>query len=142
MTAMPINKNDREQDKFTENSAGETAVRTVTEGVIDGTFAITGLKTGKSLVIPLDATTWVEATTGLLGGLERTVLAIQNQSDNTNKVLWRYDIPSAGPTFSHGWRIEDGGFKSVVIQAGTGSKVYIKMLSGSGSALVEEISPT
>lgn len=90
---------------------------------------VPGLTRAALTSISLDASSWVEATAALSG---RAVLNVQNISGNTNVVLWGYI--NSGST---GWNIVDGGFRSVVISSG--QKVYLKMKSGSGSVVVEEL---
>lgn len=135
---MPISKDrgDREYDKFYWDAVDGHQVKI--RGVTSGTFSITGLKSGDVLEQALTDTAWVEATTGAVA--DRVILSIQNQSGNGGVILWRYDDP--GVSVFVGYRIEDGGFRNVVFAAGATSKVYIKMLSGTGTSLTEEIAPT
>jgi hypothetical protein len=116
----------REFDKF-EDLGGLTAVRTT------GSATFTGLKTGGLVThLTLNASTWSALpTTPLLG---RNSLTVQNISGNGNIVLWNY---SNSAPITEGFRIEDGGFKSVAI---TDSVItYAKMLSGAGTIVVDEV---
>lgn len=133
---LPQDRGDREYQKFDFDPVEGVQVKI--KGITTGTFTISGLKTGDVLEQALTSGAWVEATTGTVAG--RSVLSIQNQSGNTNTILWRYDDP--GALVFVGYRIEDGGFRNVVFASGASSKVYIKMMSGTGTALIEEISPT
>jgi hypothetical protein len=103
------------------------------QGVTEGTFVPEGISKGAIQIHPLDAVTWIEAKTSATF-TTRTNVAVQNQSDNGNVILWNYT-----GTGTDGFRITDGNFRSVLLSKDTTAKVYIKMLSGTGSAAVEEL---
>jgi len=129
---LPGNIQDREYAKFGETAEGLTVVRTTVEE-IDGTLRPAGLDLGGLItVIALDATAWVAMPATPLN--ERKNIAIQNQSGNGNKVLFNYknDAP-----LTDGWIINDGGFKSVLLDNNV--IVYCKMQSGTGQVVVDEV---
>lgn len=130
--AIPSDIREREYDKFTEANDGSTAVRTVVDQ-IDGTLRPAGLDLGGLITtITLDDTAWVAMPTTPLA--ERKNIAIQNQSGNGNKVLFNYS--NTAPA-TEGWYIEDGGFKSVLLDNNV--TVYCRMLTGSGKVVVDEV---
>ena len=98
----------------------------------EGVFTPVGLSEGGLITeYALDDTTWtlVPALTG------SNNISVQNQSDNEGIVLWNYT--NSAPA-TEGWRIEDGGHKSVAIKANT-IGVYCRMLSGTGTIAVDEV---
>lgn len=119
---------DRERDKFVETASGETAVRT------QGTNTPSGL-TGVGLItkLTIDDTAWVAAPTTPLA--ERVSILVQNISGNGGVVLWNYS--NAAPA-TDGVQISDGSSKTADLTASY--IIYCRMLSGSGTIIVDEVS--
>lgn len=115
----------------------EYRLRTSNSG---GSFSISGLGIGRILAMNLDDTAWVDVTTLIVaaGVTGLTSLSVQNISGNGNTVLWNYDGLALATT---GWRIEDGGFRSVLIKNAVDSIVYVRILSGLGRINVEGLAP-
>ena len=113
-----------------------TALRVnLVAGIVSGSFQPDGLGTAALDEFDLDDTTWEEATLGLS---PRVNIAIQNISaDPSAIVLWNYT-----GTGTKGWRIPNLGSKSVQILNSATSKVYVKMLSGTGRVVIEELGPS
>lgn len=111
-----------------------------TGGTTTGTFSITGLGLGKIREVALTDSAWVDLTAYLVseGVVGLNYVAVQNISGNGNVLLWNYeDTGPVGP----GWRIEDGGFRSVLVRNLPTSTVFIKMLSGAGTINAEGLAP-
>jgi len=101
---------------------------------IDGTIFPSGLSNaGLVTSLALDDTAWVPLPATAL--TDRNSLAIQNQSDNGNIIIVNYD-PLA--PLNIGWRIYDGGYKEIPVKDNI--VIYAKMLSGLGTALIDEVS--
>jgi hypothetical protein len=88
---------------------------------------------GRVTVLTLDDTGWTALPAAPL--VNRNSIFVQNQSNNGGVVLFNY---SASSPLSEGIRIEDGGFRSLIITDSI--IVYAKMLAGLGVVAVEEIS--
>lgn len=98
-----------------------------------GTFTFTGLSTGGRITeLALTDASWTAVPASAL--TDRNSIAVQNISGNGGTVLWNYS--NAAP-LTEGWRIEDGGFKSVAVRDGI--TIYAKMLSGSGTVAIDEV---
>lgn len=103
------------------------------QGAVTGSFTPTGLTQGGIVTsMSIDDTAWVAAPSSVL--LNRNSLSIQNISGNGGTVLWNYTASAAATV---GWRIEDGGFKSVAVRDTI--IVYVRMLSGSGKVIIDEV---
>lgn len=84
---------DREYAKFVENSDGLTAVRTVVEGIVNGSLTPSGLKTaGKVTEVTVDNTSWTALPAIALSN--RNALSIQNLSGDEIKI--NYDNSVSG----------------------------------------------
>lgn len=95
------------------------------------TFA--GLRNGGRIThISIDALAWYPAPLAVLN--PRGNLTVQNISGNAGTVLWNYD--NAAPA-TEGYRIEDGGHKSVLLDGAV--VVYVRMLAGVGEVVVDEV---
>lgn len=103
-------------------------------GVVSGNFTPQGLTTaGLVTVLNIDDTQWYEAPPTALAN--RNNISIQNQSTNGGTMIWNY---SASAPSTAGFQVGPGSSRSLSI---TGSiPVYIRMLSGTGIACVEELS--
>ena len=80
--------------------------------------------------VSLTSDAWTELGTGTAN---RRTISVQNTSDNGNSILWAYQNTEAA-TF--GFRIVDGGVRARDIDETV--KVYGRMLSGTGTAMVDE----
>ena len=102
-------------------------------GTATGTFTFTGLSVGGRITeVALTDAAWVALPAAALA--DRNSIAVQNISGNGNTVLYNYS--NVAPS-TEGWRIEDGGFKSVAITDSI--IVYARMLSGTGSIAIDEV---
>jgi len=102
-------------------------------GAVTGSFSPSGLTIGGLVThVVLTSAAWTPLPSSALAN--RNSLTVQNISGNGNVVLWNYSnsVPS-----TEGFRIEDGGFKSVAIRDTI--IVYARMLSGSGEVVVDEV---
>lgn len=88
---------------------------------------------GRVTVLPLTDTAWTPLPAVPLAN--RNSIFVQNQSNNGGIVLFNY---SASSPATEGIRIEDGGFRSLIITDSI--VVYARMYAGSGVVAVEEIS--
>jgi len=74
---------DREWDKFTENSNGDTAVR----GVVEGNFSFSGLRIGGRISeVTLNDATWVALPAIPL--TDRNAISVQNTSNVEIKIQY------------------------------------------------------
>lgn len=122
-----------DEGKYTQvwNNRGSIFPPVTPDPIQVNTITIKGISTAAIEVIDLDDVTWVLAETS--GGLpKRANLSIQNISNNTNTILWSY--VNSG---SDGWQVPDGASRAVALLENVA--VYIKMLSGTGTAVVEEL---
>jgi hypothetical protein len=94
---------------------------------------VSGLGNVALTELSLDDATWVEATAGLAA---RTHLLVQNTSGNGGTVLWAYSDSA-----TTGVQITDGSSRAVILQRSTLVRVYVKMLDGTGTVVVEELAP-
>ncbi len=105
----------------------------ITGGVVSGTFQQSGLtKQGRVTMLTIDSTTWYEAPASALS--DRNNIEIQNPSTSASNIVWNYD--NTAPATA-GFQVPPGASRSLAI---TGSiPVYIRMVSGSATAVVEEL---
>ena len=118
--------------------------RTIAEvvGAITGSFSPSGLTVGGQVTkIALVSTEWRKfersgTTTPVGSGPldKRNNITVQNVSDNGSTILWNY---GAAEPSDIGFRILDGGFKSVALTDSI--DVYGRMESGSGEAMIDEV---
>lgn len=100
---------------------------------IEGSVQFQGLRTqGRITHVALTSGAWTALPASALSN--RNSLCIQNISGSGGVVLINYSILAAS---SEGFRIPDGGFKSMAITDSIA--VYGRMLSGSGTVVVEEL---
>lgn len=118
---------DREQDKFTLNSEGDTAVR----GVVEGNFSFSGLRIGGRISeVTLNDSTWVALPTTALAN--RNSISIQNTSNV--EIALQYDNSVA--TYS-GVKVGVGGERFYDLTDAI--TIYAKSSSGSAIITVEEL---
>lgn len=100
---------------------------------LTGTFKPSGLNVGGLIThVPLTDGSWTAVPTSALA--DRNNIVVQNISGNGGVVLWNYS--NTAPA-TEGFRIEDGGHKSVGITDDI--LVYCRMLSGTGEVCVDEV---
>ena len=131
--AISPNIDDREYQKFTEDSNGETAVRTLTEivGAIEASFAPSGLRIGgKITIMSINASTWTKIPAIPLP--DRNAISIQNYSGSEIKINY---TDSVGGYV--GVAIPDKGERFYDITETI--ELYAKSESGVVSITVEEI---
>ena len=130
---LPSQITTREYDKFKETVQGTTVKVAVTEGSVTGSFTFSGLSIGGLVThIALTDAAWTALPATPLAS--RNTLTIQNVSDNGNIILWNY---SASAPATEGFRVTDGGFKSVMV--GPTIIIYGRMLAGSGTVACDEV---
>lgn len=88
---------------------------------------------GRITKISLDNTAWLPLPSVALAS--RASILVQNISGNGNVVLWNY---SAASPATEGAKIEDGALKTAAISPSI--VIYGRMLSGSGTVIVDEVS--
>lgn len=102
-------------------------------GSVAGSFTPAGLfNAGLITVLAIDDTQWYAAPPSAL--VNRTNISIQNQSAS-GILLWNYS--NSAPA-TEGFWLTVGGSRSLLIAPGI--PVYVRMLSGSGTACIEELS--
>ena len=92
------------KDAQTVGNEDETAIRVCVDNPDDisgGGGSTPG--DGKITITSLNDSSW----TSITALTNRVNIALQNQSDNDNKIIYNYDN-----TAVEGWRIEDGGYVS------------------------------
>lgn len=100
---------------------------------IEGSVQFQGLRTqGRITHLGLTAGSWTPLPASALS--DRNSICIQNISGSSAVVLINYSVMAPS---TEGFRIPDGGFKSMAITDGI--QVYGRMLSGSGTVVVEEL---
>jgi hypothetical protein len=100
---------------------------------IEGSVQFQGLRTqGKITHLSLTAGSWTALPASALS--DRNSICIQNISGSSLVVIINYSVLAPS---TEGFRIPDGGFKSMAITDGI--QVYGRMLSGSGTVVVEEL---
>jgi hypothetical protein len=138
---MPADRGGREFEKFRQTPSGKTVVAVTADtdapmpisGAVTGSFSASGLTIGGLITqLSIDASAWYPAPTTALA--DRNNITVQNISGNGGVVLWNY---SGSAPATEGFRIEDGGFKSVAITETI--PVFLRMLSGSGTVTVDEV---
>lgn len=100
---------------------------------IEGSVQFQGLRTqGRITHVALTAGAWTALPASAL--TDRNSITIQNISGSGAVLLINYSPLSPS---TEGFRVPDGGFKSMAITDGI--QVYGRMLSGSGTVCVEEL---
>jgi hypothetical protein len=129
---LPVNLNDREQQKF-EEVAGQVTVRTkVVSGTITAAYAPSGLRnSGRLSFVTLNSTSWTALPATPLP--DRNGISIQNQSNVEIRIQYENTDPlyrgvKLSPDAERFYDIKD-----TII-------VYAKAASGTPEILVEEIS--
>lgn len=131
---MPLSTSvcDREMAKFELTDDGLTAVRTTIDGVVNGSFSPSGLKTaGLVTEVTIDDASWTALPASALSN--RNALAIQNRSGIEVKI--NYDNSVVGYV---GMVISDGEERQYDITDAI--VVYAKAKTGTPTLNVEEIS--
>lgn len=122
---------DREFDKFDVTTSGETAVRTLIDGVVNGSFTPSGLNiAGKVTEVTIDNTSWTAIPATAL--TDRNALGIQNRSGQAIKI--NYDNTVVGYV---GMEISDGEERQYDITDAI--TVYAKSQTSSATINVEEL---
>lgn len=118
---------DREYDKFTLNSEGETAVR----GIVEGNFSFSGLRIGGRISeVVLDDINWTALPLTALAN--RNSISIQNISGLEIKI--QYDNTTVGYL---GVAIAPGGERFYDLTDAI--VIYAKASSGTPTIIVEEL---
>ena len=131
---IPSNIDDREFQKFTEDSAGDTAVRTVAEG----NFAPSGLRNG-FLVTTLDvSTSAIKIPASPL--TDRNSIIIFNKSTTTTLYLGPNNLVEANDNIGNnaGWEIPPNSYFSTDVTDGI--EFYGIVASGTVRVKVLEVS--
>jgi hypothetical protein len=130
--ALPVNINDREQDKFEAGPLGETRVRVSSIGTVTGEFTTSGLKiAGRISVVTINDATWTALP--LVALTNRNAILIQNQTSVQAKI--NYD--NTEPGYVGIWINGNGelyrDIKDTIL-------IYAKCYTGSIDLVIEELS--